>query len=341
MKKVIIILIIFALLGSAIYFLLIKNGHSESDPFKFSGTVDVTETRISFKTAGRIDKINFQEGQNVKEGDLIAALDKKDEKLALDAAKANLAYNKAVLNEVLAGSRKQEIRNAKAALDKAQAARKKAAAELKQAKNDRDRYEMLYKERGVSKRDYELYSTGYKKALNAYNETEASVRSAREQLSIRVEGARNEEIKKAESLVAIAEEQLKQAKQKLEYTSVYSPAKGRVLVRSAEPGEYIQPGSVILTIADIKDAWVRGYVNQTVLGKIKIGQAVKIHSDSYPEKTYNGKIIYISDEAEFTPKSVQTYEERVKMMYRIKVKIENDKEELKSGMPVVGQIIVK
>ncbi len=215
------------------------------DGFLFSGTAETTKIRLSFKTSGRIEKIMFDEGgDTVNENDVVAILDNTDEKLNINAAEANLEYNNAILAEVLAGSRKQEIRNAKAALDITKAKVRNAETELAQAKTDRERFKQLYSDNGVSKRTYELYETAYQKALNVTEEAKAAVRKANETLSLAIEGgARSEAIAKAKAMVSISEQSLIQAKQKLEYTTLKSPMSGKVLTRVAEEGgEYIQTG---------------------------------------------------------------------------------------------------
>jgi len=342
MKKRLLLLIIPAAL---ITLVVLKTGkmqrtHPEGE-YLFSGTAEVTEVRLSFKTSGRINEINFDEGDEVRQGDVVAHLDDTDEKLSVGAAEANLLLSNASLAEVLAGSRKQEIRNANAARDMARAAVKKTEADLNQAKSDKERFEALFASNGVSKRTYELYETAFEKAKSANAEAKASLRRADENLSLAIEGARSEVIEKARAVVAISEQSLMQAKQKLEYTTLYSPISGKVITRTSEPGEFTQPGAVIMTVANLSDMWVRGYVSENYLGKVKLGQKVIFKSDSYPDKEYKGKITYISDQAEFTPKSVQTYEERINFMYKIKVTVDNSSRELKEGMPLEGKIILE
>lgn len=341
MKKIIVFLIIITLLGALIYTFLLKNGKNTENLKRFSGTVEITDVNISFKVSGRLKCILFEEGEKIEKGDMVAELDDKDELISLSAAKANLEYKKVTLDAVLAGSRVQEIKSARASVYMALAAQKRAVADVNQAKNDRDRYKKLFDSKGVSQRDYEVYETAYIKALSAEKEAFESVQRAKENLSLVVEGSRSEDIKKAEAVVVIAEEEVKKAEAALEYTKIYSPINGKVLTKPAEVGEFVQPGGVIITAGDIQNAWVRGYISQKILGKIKIGQKVKIYSDSYPEKVYEGVVSYIGEEAEFTPKSVETDEERVKLMFRIKVTVDNKDEELKPGMPVVGEIITE
>lgn len=128
---------------------------------------------------------------------------------------------------------------------------------------------------------------------------------------------------------------------RLSYAALRSPLSGFVLVKSAEVGEVVQPGAVVLTIIDLNDAWVTGYINETDLGRVKLNQDVSIKIDTYPEKIYKGRVSFISQEAEFTPKHIQTKEERTKLVYRVKIRINNVNFELKPGMPVGAYINTK
>lgn len=126
---------------------------------------------------------------------------------------------------------------------------------------------------------------------------------------------------------------------RLGFTDLVCPINGFILVKSAEQGEVIQPGSAVFTVVDLNDIWLTAYINETELGRIKLNQECYIKIDTYRDKKYNGRISFISQEAEFTPKHIQTNEERVKLVYRIKIKINNDNLELKPGMPADGYII--
>jgi len=121
-------------------------------------------------------------------------------------------------------------------------------------------------------------------------------------------------------------------------TIALSPVDGVVLVKSADPGEILGVGTTVVTVGDIDHPWLRGYVNETDLGKIKIGSKAVVRTDSYPGKVYDGRVSFIASEAEFTPKQIQTQEERVKLVYRIKIEVENPKRELKSNMPADAEI---
>lgn len=140
------------------------------------------------------------------------------------------------------------------------------------------------------------------------------------------------QIKQAEATADLVKIQIDKA-------TIASPIAGVVLQRNIEPGEMVMPGSALLTLADLENCWVRIYVPETDLGKIKLGQKVKLYSDSYPNKHYNGKITMVASEAEFTPKNVQTKKERVRLVYAVKVSVPNPDGELKIGMPVDAEIV--
>jgi HlyD family secretion protein len=124
-------------------------------------------------------------------------------------------------------------------------------------------------------------------------------------------------------------------------TAAVSPVDGVVLVKAADVGEVLAPGTTVMTIGDIDHPWLRGYVNETDLGRVKIGSKVQVTTDSYKGKIYNGRVTFISSEAEFTPKQIQTQQERVKLVYRVKIDVENPNHELKSNMPADGEIVLE
>jgi HlyD family secretion protein len=146
-------------------------------------------------------------------------------------------------------------------------------------------------------------------------------------------GARRAEIDRVKANLALIDSQLAD-------TIAISPVDGVVLVKSADVGEVLAPGTTVVTVGDIDHPWLRGYVNETDLAKVKIGSKVKVRTDSYPNRTYDGHVSFISSEAEFTPKQIQTQQERVKLVYRIKIELENPRRELKSNMPADAEIVL-
>jgi HlyD family secretion protein len=123
-------------------------------------------------------------------------------------------------------------------------------------------------------------------------------------------------------------------------TASYSPVDGVVLVKTADVGEVLAPGTSVVTVGDIDHPWLRGYINETDLAKVKIGSKARVTTDSYPGKVYNGRVSFIASEAEFTPKQIQTQQERVKLVYRVKIDVENPNHELKSNMPADAEILL-
>jgi HlyD family secretion protein len=146
--------------------------------------------------------------------------------------------------------------------------------------------------------------------------------------------ARRAEIDRAKAQIALIDTQL-------EDTIAYAPSGGVVLVKAADPGEVLAPGTTVLTIGDLEKPWLRAYVNERDLGRVKLGSKARVATDSYPGRTYNGTVTFVASEAEFTPKQIQTTEERVKLVYRVKISLDNPKHELKANMPADGEILLE
>jgi HlyD family secretion protein len=357
---------------------------------RFTGNIEVTEAQMSFRIPGRLEKRLVEEGDTVTADQLLASLEKSDQKIALDQAKASLAYAEAILKELEAGSRKedidraeakvmqakhtltelrkgtriQEIESARADLDSAKAAEQSAIVQLKQARTDYSRYTNLYKEKSISKSVLETYQNLFVTAENEIKEAGARTTAASQRLELLKAGPRIEQIHRAEAALQQAEaeyvlvkagprkesidqarakhrvaaETLNQAGQQLIYTELFAPMDAVVLSTAAKEGEFLNPASPVLTLGRIDKPWLRAYIHETDLGRIKLGRQVEVTTDTFPGKIYSGRVSYISSQAEFTPKTVQTFEERVKLMYRIKGLLDNPDNELKPGMPADGRI---
>ena len=277
----------------------------------------------------------------------------------LDRALARVAQARESLSELERGNRSEDIERGRAELAAAKAAEQSAQVTLLQAKTDFTRYDKLFKEGSVSATVFETYSNNLRTAENRLEESRARSRAAGEQLSLlttgaRVEqreraaaalrqaeaeyalvkaGARQETIDQARAKVAAAETALQQARRQLAYTELPAPMDGVVLSVAAEAGEYLNPATPVLVVGDLARPWLRAYINEKDLGRVKLQQAATVTTDSYPGKPYAGRITYIAGQAEFTPKTVQTFEERVKLMYRVKIALDNPALELKPGMP--------
>ncbi len=345
-----------------------RNG---DEPIRVSGNIEVTDAELSFKIPGRVEARLVDEGQTVTAGQTVALLDSKELSQEVSRNRAEVEAARAELAELEAGSRPQEIAEAQAAANRAksrleeleagsrpqeiaaaEAAYQSARVDAKRLADDLDRYSGLYKKQLVSTQQYEAARTASEMAG-------ARERQAKEQLDLLKEGPRREEIAQARDSYAQAEqrytlvkigprrEDIEQARARLDqarqslalaetrlgYATLVSPMSGMVLSKSIEPGEYASAGTPIVTVADLENVWLRGYVNETDLGRVKLGQQVRVTTDTYPGKAYEGRVSFISSQAEFTPKSVQTEKVRVKLVYRIKVDIKNPNMELKPGMP--------
>ena len=386
MKKrgpILIVSVLIIAAGMAWLFLFEKE--NKSNTIMVSGNIEATDVQLGFKITGTLEDCFVDEGDAVPKGLLLARLENMDQKIAVRLAEANLARAKSVLSELEAGSRPeeivlsnakvlqarqvvlelthgsrvQEIESARSDLETTQAAVKSARVQLTQAKADYDRFLILYKESGISQRDFKQYQTQYEVARNRVTEAETKVNIARQALSLRREGPRSEQIEKAKAalvqaqaeyalvkagprkekiqqaaaLVNEAEQTVNQARQYLSYTELWAPMAGVILSRSAEPGEYLNPSTPVVTLGDLDHPWLRAFINETDLGRIRLKDHVTVTTDSFPDKQYQGVLSFISSQAEFTPKSVQTFEERVKLMFRIKVELSNPHGELKPGMP--------
>ena len=270
---------------------------------------------------------------------------------------AELRASQARLAALVAGSRPQEIQESRAAVADAK-------AQHDQARADWDRAQDLFKNDDISKQQYDQYRM-------RLDSTAAVLRQSDERLALVVEGPRKEDIDaaradvvRAQAAVESAENnrlELKRREQdvfahradvnraraqvamtdtQINDTVVTAPIDGVVLVKSAEVGEVLAAGTTVVTIGDIDHPWLRAYINETDLGRVKYGQAATLTTDSFPGKSYPGRISFIASEAEFTPKQIQTNEERVKLVYRIKIDVDNRSHDLKSNMPVDAEIKV-
>jgi membrane fusion protein YbhG len=330
MKRRIAILIFIAAAAVGAYFFSIRPrltaDAAPSNVLKVSGNIEAHESIVGFKVSGRIVDLPIEEGQWVEPGTLIAKLDTADYRQQLAMDRAAVRVQRDQLKLALAGTRSQELEVARQTLADAK-------ANLAQKELDYNRAEALYREQVGSQVARDQAETDLKRA-------QTTVRSAQQQYDQAIEGTRKEQL-------AVDRAELVQARQKmhlsriyLDYTVLRAPQAGVILVRNAELGEVVAPNTPIITLGDLDHVWLRAYVNETDIGRIHWGQAVEVHTDSYPGKTYHGHISFISSSAEFTPKSVQTFEERVTLVYRIKIDLDNPSHELKPGMPADADIML-
>ena len=281
-----------------------------ADTLLVSGNIEAHESLLSFKQIqSRIKALPFEEGQWVEAGTPLARADDDDYREQVAVGESQLA------------ARRQEMASAEQNLIAARKTVLADEAEEEQKWADYRRFEELWKQQVVARQARDQALTGARQSTAALERDRALV------------GVANKSIAVAEANAKAAADTLQLAETTLGYTIMRAPFSGVILVRNAELGEAVQPGTPILTLADLDHVWLRAYVNETDLGKIAWGQTAVITTDTYPGKHYNGRISFISSEAEFTPKSVETHAERVTLVYRIKIDVANPQHQLKPGMP--------
>ncbi len=308
-----------AMMAGAYLYLRAAANHVTDTTLQISGNIEAHESVVSFKVPGRIAGLPIEEGQYVTKGDLLARLDDDDYRQQVSVDEATVRAHEAELDLALAGSRVQEIQAAKQTLLDAQ-------ADLYLKRQEFRRRQTLLSEQGVSQEDLDSAATQLKRA-------QATFERVKQNYDQIVEGTRKEQIAVHRANLQLARENLEMSRVKLSYTVLSSPTSGVILVRQAELGEVVAPGTPVVTIADVDHLWLRGYVSETDLGRIRWGQPATVHTDTYPNKTYQGRVSFISSQAEFTPKSVETHRERVTLVYRVKIDLDNPNHELKPGMP--------
>lgn len=327
MKRKLLIAGIIVLIGVAVFLISRFGGKQEQGVLTVSGNVEVTEVNMGFKTSGRVVELLVEEGQKVKKGDKLAILDSAEIESQVAQHRAYLNETITRLQELKAGSRPQEIEQAAANV-------KYAEAELIKAKKDYERAEVLYKNGAISAQQMDA-------ARNVHDTAQSQHKKALEALSLVKEGPRKEEIRAAENRVRQAEAALKASEERLKDTILYAPVSGVIMRKNIELGETVTQGISAYTIGDLENPWIKVYVKEDKLGLVKLRQKAEITTDSYPKKKYEGTVTYISSEAEFTPKNVQTQEERVKLVFGVKVSVKNINDELKPGMPADVRIFLK
>ncbi|MCF7668961.1 MAG: efflux RND transporter periplasmic adaptor subunit [Verrucomicrobia bacterium] len=332
MKKVIIIFSLIIAVVAVGAFIYSRNNGGDGI-IRVSGTIEATDAEIGFRIPGLLAKRLVDEGETIEKGQEIALLESSEQEIAVKQAKAQLQQAQAKLVELENGARPEELDAAEAELEAARAALEKTESTLEGAELDFKRAEELYANKNISVSEYDQYRIRLKTARGARAQAAAQVKSAEENLKLLRKGPRKEKIDQARAQVEGAHAKLEQAELNLEYTTLSAPFSGVVLSKSAEPGEYMNPGTPVLTVGDLDNVWLRAYVSETDLGRIRLGQSAAVSTDSYSGKTYKGRLSFISGRAEFTPKPVQTFKERVKLMYRIKIDLNNPEHELKPGMP--------
>jgi HlyD family secretion protein len=285
-----------------------------------SGTVEATEAQLGFQSPGRIERILVREGDLVAAGDTLAVLDRAELAARRAQAQAQLAGAQALLSELEAGSRSEERVQAEQAL-------RAASDRLADARRELERVRRLFDAGALSRETMD-------RAQLQVDVLTSQQSQAEQQLQLVRTGPRPERIAAQRAAVASAQAQVAQFDAALANAVIRAPFGGVITVKDREVGETVGAGAPVLTLMNLEDRWVRIYVPEARVGAVHLGDSATITADTYPERTYRGAVAFIASQAEFTPRNVQTREERVKLVYAVKIRITVDStHDLKPGLP--------
>jgi HlyD family secretion protein len=309
---------------------------SPAGPPRASGYVEATEVRVAAEVGGRIVELRVEEGKKVSAGDLLARLDPADIEIAIQRARAERDQAAAQLRLVRAGPRVEDVRQARAQAQSAHAEIAAAQAELDAAGADLQRFEALLKANAGSRKQRDDAATRREVAAARVSAARERARAADEGVARLRAGSRAEEIAAAQARVSAADAQIASLEKSLADTHVKAPVAGTITSKLADAGEVIAPRSPIAVVSDLDHAWANVYVDEPLVPRLRLGQAATLLTDA--GQRLAGTITFISPRAEFTPRNVQTADERSKLVYRIKVTVDNREGILKPGMPVEAEL---
>jgi len=306
-------------------FLLSCNGKNEGR-IEASGNIEATNIIVSSQVSGKVFQILKDEGEKVNKGDTIIIIDPEFYELKLAEVMAAKDYAEAQFSLLKKGARDEDVKQAEENL-------RQAETTFNLAEKDKLRMENLYQSKSITKKQYE-------DALANFDVSMAKLSAAKENFHKVKNLSRPEELKQAEANLNRQIALTDLARKSLNDCYVTSPSSGFITKKFIESGETTGMMSSLFQVADLISVELVIYVSETDLGKVKLGQKAEIKIDAFPDKTFEGKVIYISPEAEFTPKNIQTQEERTKLVFAVKIKIDNPDFELKDGMPADAVIIL-
>ena len=308
------------------------------DRVRVSGQIEATEVQLSSPVPGRLLERKVSEGARVEKGALVAVLDTTDTELAIARARADRAQADAQLRLLQAGPRTEDIRVAEAQLPPVQADVAAAEADLVAAEVDVQRFEQLLAANSGSRKQRDDAVARRNVARERAQGARERVHAAQASVARARAGARREELDAARARLDAASAQIATLEKAVADATIIAPVSGIVTTTVADEGELIQPRAPIVVITDLDHAWANVYVDEPIVPKLRVGDSATLFTDAGgPGVT--GTISYISERAEFTPRNVQTADDRSKLVYRIKVSVNNTDGLFKAGMPVEAEIL--
>jgi HlyD family secretion protein len=311
-----------------------------SNTLRVSGHVEATETRLAPEAGGRILTFPVTEGDRIEQGRQLLTLDPRDAELSLRRARAEWAQADANLRLVMAGARAEDIRQAESQVAVARAEVSAARAELAAAEQDLERFETLLTNNSGSRKQRDDAATRRQVAEDRVAAAESRVKAAEETVARLRAGARREEVEAARARVAAVEAQIATLEKALADTTFHSPVSGIVTEKLVEAGEVVAPRTPVAVVVNLDEAWADVFVPEPAVPRIRLGTPVQVFTDA-GGSGIPGTVTYISPKAEFTPRNVQTAEERSKLVYRVRISVNNTSGVLKQGMPVEAEIVLE
>jgi HlyD family secretion protein len=322
--RILVGIVVLAAVGAGLWFWRSRGEAEAADRLVLYGNVDIRQVQLAFNGSERIAALLVQEGDRVKAGQLLAVLDTQRLEAKAGGKEAQVAAQHEVVARLEAGNRPEEIRKAKADMAVVEAEARNAQLTFQRVTN--------LQAQAV------LPPQSLDDATAALNVANAKLSAAKQTYDLMVLGPRKEDIATSKATLQAYEADLALARRELADARLYAPANGVIRDRVLEPGDMASPQKPVFTLALDDPLWVRAYVAETDLGKIRLGMKAEVTTDSYPGKHYEAWIGFISPTAEFTPKSVETAEVRTKLVYQVRAFVRNPQGELRLGMPAVVTI---
>lgn len=327
MKKVLpIVLIAIAAAGVAWW---LTHRHAPGDEIVLYGNVDLREVDLAFNDSQRVVTVLVQEGDRVRKGQMLAQIDTSRLTPQLDGAEAQADSQAAVLRRLRNGNRPQEVAQARANLALAQ-------ADEGQARSNYARVKEVFQSssgRAVSRQDLD-------NAKSQWDVAQAKVAVSRKALELSVIGPREEDIAQAEAMLEADQATVALLKQQLVDAALKAPLDAVVRTRAVEPGDMASPQKTAFILAITDPKWVRAYVSEQDLGRVRSGMSASVRVDSFPKRPFDGWVGFISPEAEFTPKTVETPDLRSSLVYEVRVFVKDPQDELRLGMPATVHLLL-
>lgn len=330
MKRRAVIIVFVSLLLGVVLLVYYAQDKAKNGKMYYSGTIEATQSNLAFQVAGRVGTVMKDEGQTVKAGEILAELDTSELKARYDQAESGL--NRAMkTTEQLQAQLDIYRTTLPEDVKRARAGESAARNTYDDAQRNFERYQDLYSKGVVAEKDHDAVRLNFENAGARLEEARAVLNQS--MVNLRKMTVVEKDIEASQAQEKLLQAALEQARIQLGYARLVCPINGIVTSRSVELGEVVSPGREVFTVADLAQVDLKIYVEETAIGRVKPGQKVNVMTDTFPDRTFPGIVSYISPEAEFTPKIIQTKKERVKLVYLVKVTIDNPKTELKAGMP--------